>query len=247
MSEWVPGRNPVREALRSDRVTVVEIYRAPSAGGAVVEEIQRLAGDRGIPLHRVPEDQIVERVEDRGYQGVLARIEEFPILPLPELLDGLPGSGWWRLVVLDQVQDPVNLGKLARSSLFFGAGGLVKTRDRSAPVTPTAIRTSAGALLHLPVAAVTNLSRALEELRERRFWSVGLLAEAERTVEEVPRDRHLALVLGNEESGLRRLTREGCDYRVAIRGSGQFESLNVATAGAVASYALRPPGDEPGG
>lgn len=176
------------------------------------------------------------------HQGVAAHVTLPPELderglrsfPFPE--DAL-------VVALDGITDPQNFGACARSAEGAGADLLLTRERRAAPRSPAAVRASAGALLHLPVARVANLRRALDQLKDRGFVVVGLDHRAERTVHDPPpRGRPLVLVVGAEDVGLSRLVREGCDELVAIPMAGRTESLNASAALAVAlfAYARRP-------
>lgn len=173
----------------------------------------------------------------RDHQGVAAQVALPPELderglrsfPFPE--DAL-------VVALDGITDPQNFGACARSAEAAGAALLVTRERRAAPRTPAALRASAGALLHLPVARVTNLRRALDHLKDRGFVVVGLDHRASRTIHDPPpRGGRLALVVGAEDVGLSRLVREGCDELVAIPMAGRTESLNASAALAVALFA----------
>lgn len=247
---FVGGRNPALECLRNKRLAAKVLRVADNASGASLEAVVEEASNRNVPVEVVPSSELDERAPDSNHQGVLLEVDEVHPYTLEDLLEETPSSGEGprRLLVVDQVQDPVNLGKLARSALFFGYDGLVKTSDRTAPLNSTVVETSAGAAARIPVAQVKNLRRALETLKDDRFWLVGTVPDTETPVEDVPTDRDLAVMVGHEGSGLRRLTREEADYLVSIPGSGSFESLNVATAGAIAAYALQPgpPGNEDG-
>jgi len=140
------------------------------------------------------------------------------------------GHGLW--VALDQVQDPRNLGAVMRSAAFFGAQGVVLTRDQSAPLSAVAYDTASGGMECVPHATVTNLRRALDNARDAGLWILGAAGEAERDVAQVPRDRPWLLVLGNEERGLRRLTRENCDDVCRLTPRGGVDALNVSAAAA---------------
>jgi len=145
------------------------------------------------------------------------------------------------LVALDGVQDPHNLGAILRSAEFFGATGAIWPRDRAVSVTPAAIRSSSGATERLPLARVTNLARALDLCKEAGFWVIGTVVDGGRPLREICADdppERLVLVLGSEEKGLRRLTRERCDFLATIPRRGEIGSLNVSTAAAVALAAL---------
>jgi 23S rRNA (guanosine2251-2'-O)-methyltransferase len=186
--------------------------------------------------------QAIERLGLRDHQGVAALVES------PRELDdrrlaALPFDPEALVVVLDGITDPQNLGACARSAEAAGAALLVARKRRAAPLTAASVRASAGALLHLPLARVTNLSRTLEELRDRGFFVVGLDQEAPQSIHEAPEaSRPLAVVVGAEDVGLSRLVRESCDVLVAIPMVGRTASLNASAALSVVlfGYALSP-------
>ena len=188
-------------------------------------------------------DQLERWVGPGLARGVVASAAS-PLLegvePLLERIDDAPPSRPSNrriLLALDGVVDPHNLGAILRSAEFFGAAGAFWARDRSAPLSPVAVRASAGASERLPVSQVTNLSRALALCSQHDVWTVGTVVEGGQPLREVARDGlpdRLVLVLGSEGAGLRRLTRDRCDYLVSIDGGGSGGSLNVSAAAAVA-------------
>lgn len=237
--EYIGGRNAVLESLKNKRLAAESLMVSESASGTRIDQIISEASDRAIPVRNVPNEQLDSESGSASHQGVLLEVSELHPHELDDLLALSEEKQNRRLFVLDQVQDPVNLGKIARIALYFGFDGLVKTRDRTAPLSSTVIETSAGAAARLPIAQVKNLRRAMDVLKDNRFWLVGTVPDSEQTVEDVPVDRDLAVILGHEGSGIRRLIREESDYLVRIPGDGALDSLNVATAGAVSAYALQ--------
>jgi 23S rRNA (guanosine2251-2'-O)-methyltransferase len=166
-----------------------------------------------------------------------AELADFTYAELPDLIEAAKAaSAPPFLLALDGVTDPQNLGALARSAHALGAHGLVLPKDRSATITPAAAKAAAGALEHCPVARVTNLSRALEEMKEAGLWIVGLAAEGDRLLQQVNLRTPLSLVLGSEGKGIRPLVRKHCDHLARIEMSGRLGSLNVGAAGAIALY-----------
>lgn len=147
------------------------------------------------------------------------------------------GKGLW--LAIDQVQDPRNLGAIFRSASFFGVAGVLLTRDRAAPLSSVAYDTASGGLEHVPFAWASNLSRDMAIARDEGLWILGAAGEAEDDVSTVDRERPWLLVLGNEEKGLRRLTREGCDQLCRLTPRGAVDSLNVSVAAAVLMANLR--------
>lgn len=234
--EIVPGRRPALEAVRSGAATEVLVARG-SRRTAGLRDLLRDARTAGVSVEEVPRHLLDELASGARHQGVVARVRSRPALGEADL------ARWpWEedavVVVLDGVTDPHNLGACARTADAAGAAALVIRRPRGAGETPAAMRASAGALAHLPVARVANVSRALDRLKGAGFWVVGLDGRADRTIDQAVRaDGRVALVLGAEGSGLSRLVAERCDELLAIPMRGRVESLNVSVAAGVALYA----------
>jgi len=236
VSERIEGRNAVIEALRSGR----ELERVFIAHGvkhdASLDEIRTLAQQAGVPVTGVDRVEL-DRASERGHhQGVAAAAAEFVYATLAEVVQRAEGRERSLVVLLDHVTDPGNLGAVIRSAEVAGADGVIIAERRSAPVTTIVHKASAGATAHLPVARVTNLVRALDELKSAGFWVGGASERAEQTLWEAPLDGRLVLALGAEGEGLSRLVAEHCDFLVGIPVNGQVDSLNVAQAATVLAY-----------
>ncbi|MGH2691095.1 MAG: 23S rRNA (guanosine(2251)-2'-O)-methyltransferase RlmB [Actinomycetota bacterium] len=235
----VVGRRPALEAVRSGRA--IEVLVAQEARStAALREVVEAAGASDIPVVRVPGERIESLADGALHQGVAARVRPVARLAETDLAsrDWAPDSV---VVAIDGVTDPQNLGALARTVEAAGAEALITRRRRAAHLQKVAIKASAGALLHLPVAEVANIPRALSLLKEAGFWVVGMDESAETSIfEEEPTGR-LAIVLGAEGTGLSRLVRASCDELLAIPIRGKVASLNVSVAAGVAlfAYAMR--------
>lgn len=233
---WIAGRRPVLEALRAGTATRVAL--APSTRqSAVLDEIVELANWRSIHVEQCSLQALEDRTGTRRTQGVAAHILRPPVKGLSGLLSGAAGSGREPfLLALDQVQDPHNLGALIRTAEAAGVHGVVLPDRRSAPLSAATARASAGAVSFLPVLRVNNLARALDEIREAGVWVGGVDAAAPQSVYSADLTVPICLVVGNEGTGLRRLTRQHCDYLVRLPMVGHVESLNASVAGAIALY-----------
>jgi len=230
--EILYGIHPVREALAAGQRKVSAVYVAAGASGRAVDEVREAAVARGVSVSRVEADFWKSRKLLR--HPVAARVSPLPERELHDLLEAARASGRPGLIlVCDQVEDPQNLGALARSALCAGAHGLVLARRRAAPLSPAAVKASAGALEHLPVARVPNLVRAVETLKEEGYWIFGADAEADATLWEADFTGPSVLCLGGEGRGLSRLLAEHCDRVVCIPQSGPVTSLNASAAGSV--------------
>ncbi len=237
-SRTVHGIHPVLEALRAhpgevERVYVLEGSVPPRAAA----EILTRAREAKVRVERVPRERLVAMVEGGVHQGVVARLREFGYAELDEVLARATASGQPPLVVvLDGVQDPHNLGAVIRSADALGAHGVVLGKDRSVGVTATVARASAGAVEHVPVARVTNVSRALEELKAAGLWVVAADPEGDQVVWAARLDGPLALVIGGEGAGVRPGVLKHCDLRLRIPMAGQVASLNASVSAALLLY-----------
>ena len=228
--EIIYGLRPVVEALRSKRREVREVL--DSVGD---REISSEAAVRGIPVKRVPRDRVEELARGGVHQGVVARVGPYPYSGLEEIL-AAPDP---LVVVLDRVTDPRNLGAVLRAADGAGVSGVVVPKDRAAGVTPAAVKASAGASEHVPVARETNLRRALEKMKGAGIWVYGAEDGAASAYTKLDLSGSIAFVLGSEGRGLRRLVREGCDDAVSIPMLGAVSSLNVSVAAAVLLFEAR--------
>jgi 23S rRNA (guanosine2251-2'-O)-methyltransferase len=234
-AELLVGRNPVVEALRA-KVPATALYLAQGLDSDErITESVRIAGNRGIALLEVSRGELDRRTGGVLHQGIALQVPPFAYTPLPDLLREADESGTPPLLVaLDGVTDPRNLGAVIRSALAFGGHGVVVPERRSAGVTATAWRTSAGAAARLPVAQVTNLVRALKECRAAGLFVIGLDADGSTSLDELEMATEpLVVVVGSEGRGLSRLVGETCDLTVSIPMSPAAESLNASVAVAV--------------
>lgn len=233
--ERIWGRNPVLEALRAGtRVRRVLLARGISPSRPI-QEILELAAARGVPIEYVERDEL-DRFT-RHHQGVVAEVREFKYAELPDLLEAAARKGEPPLLLaLHSVQDPQNLGSLIRTADAVGCHGVIIPRHRAARVTAAVEKASAGAVEYVPVARVTNLSRALEWLKHRGVWVIGLEADGPEPFYAVDYGLPTVIVLGGEGTGLGQVVRAHCDRVVRIPMGGHVNSLNVGVAGAVVLY-----------
>ncbi len=237
-SRTVHGIHPVLEALRAhpsdvERVYVLEGSVPPRAAA----EILSRARDAQVRVERVPRERLQALVESGAHQGVAARLREFAYATLEEVLARAEASGSPPLVVaLDGLQDPHNLGAVIRSADALGAHGVVLPKDRSVGVTAAVARASAGAVEHVPVARVTNLPRALEELKAAGLWVAAADPEGDQALWEARLDGPLALVIGAEGAGVRPGVLKHSDLRLRIPMAGRVGSLNASVSAALVLY-----------
>lgn len=227
---WMTGFHAVEEALAAGR-PLDRIVIARGRHGDRMEAIVRQAKSRGVPVRFEDRQQIDRLVGTREHQGVAALAAAKKAVEIEDLI--VANDGHSLLVLLDGVEDPHNLGAIIRSSLAAGAQGVVIPERRAAGLTDAVERASAGALAHLPIARVTNLVRAMEQMKEAGYWLVGLDERVEKNYTEVDLKGAIGIVLGSEGEGLHDLTRKRCDFLVSIPTSGPVRSLNVSVAAGI--------------
>jgi 23S rRNA (guanosine2251-2'-O)-methyltransferase len=235
------GIHAVKEALEAQR-PIDRIAIARGRQDTRIEEIVQLARQQSVPVRFEDRGHLDRLANSRDHQGVVAVAAARAAATLKDILasaNTVPGQ-IGLLVLLDGVEDPHNLGAIVRTALAAGAHGVVIPERRAAGLTDTVARSSAGALAHLPVAKVTNLARAMEELKEVGYWLVGLDESADKTYTEVDYASPVGIVLGSEGQGLHELTRKRCDFVVSLPTTGPVKSLNVSVAAGVVLFeALR--------
>ncbi|MDF1501093.1 MAG: 23S rRNA (guanosine(2251)-2'-O)-methyltransferase RlmB [Anaerolineales bacterium] len=234
--EWIYGRNPVLEVMRagSREVQKIRIASGVEMAGPLAEIMER-AERNGVGVDRLPRAEL-DRVTD-NHQGVLALASEYRYVSLDEILGHASSTEEAPfLLLLDMVQDPQNLGTLLRTAEAVGVHGVIIPTKRSATVTPAVVSASSGASEHIRIAQ-HNLAQAIRTLKEQGVWVAGLEgARQARPLQEVDLSGPIALVVGHEGSGMRRLVQESCDYLVRIPMRGSVESLNAAVAGSIALF-----------
>jgi 23S rRNA (guanosine2251-2'-O)-methyltransferase len=238
------GVNPVLEALRAKRRAIREITIANGAKDARLSELIELSRAEHIPVHYAPRQHLDRATGNAVHQGVVARIAAAEYTDVDELLESIDQLGRngtpALVVVLDGVEDPHNLGAILRTAECTGVNGVFVPERRAVGLTETVGKASAGAIEYVPVARATNLSRLIDQLKERNLWVVGTAADASTDYTGWDWTRASAIVMGSEGSGLHRLVREHCDALVRIPVWGQIESLNVSVATGIILYeALR--------
>lgn len=235
------GIHAVHEALLAGR-SLERIVIARGRQDRRVEEIVQLARRRGVPVRFEGRDQLERLAGSQDHQGVVAVSAAHSAASLEDLLAraGADLSHKGLLVLLDGVEDPHNVGAIIRTALAAGAHGVILPERRAAGLTDTVARASAGALAHLPVAKVTNLVRAMEELKQAGYWLVGLDERAEKNYTQADYTSPVGIVLGGEGKGLHDLVRKRCDFLVSLPTTGPVRSLNVSVAAGVVLFeALR--------
>ena len=241
MARVVYGANPVRELVTARPQAVSVVYLAAGAPGPAIAQLRELCKGRRVAVEERERDELDALCGDSAarHQGAVAITGELRYAELDDVVDEVVAAGQAPLlVVLDSVQDPQNLGAIVRSAHLLGAHAVVIAKDRAAPVTPAAVKASAGATEHLPIAQVTNIARTLEELRDARgIWGVGAVTDMGAPPPwKVDLCGPVALVVGAEGKGLRPLVARACGFPTRIPMTGKVASLNVSAAAAVLLY-----------
>jgi 23S rRNA (guanosine2251-2'-O)-methyltransferase len=227
----IHGLHAVAAALRNERVQVRELLLQHGRDDARVSEVLKFAQQRRIAVRRVPRKELDDRFAGARHQGVVAICDAIPHYDeddLDDILDAVAGPPF--LLVLDGVQDPHNLGACLRSADAAGVHAVVMPKDRASPLNATARKVASGAAESVPVVQVTNLARVLRAIKDRGIWLVGAAGETEQSIYELDLRGALAIVMGAEGQGMRRLTKEHCDFLAHIPMAGVVESLNVSVA-----------------
>ena len=218
---FIPGFHAVRETLKEQSGMLQEIWVAEGKPSARTEEILNLATSRNIPIHFKQQQYLSELFDHIAHQGIVGITKSVDYADLDQvvrrsLLEGASAL----LLAADHITDPGNLGALIRTAAFFGGHGLIIPRDRSAAMTPAALKRASGAHAKLPVARVTNLGRALDDLSEKGFWIIGTAGEAQLSIYDFDWNRPVVLALGNEQKGLSPSVLKRCHERVRIPSPG---------------------------
>jgi 23S rRNA (guanosine2251-2'-O)-methyltransferase len=241
MPEYIWGRNPVLETLRSPRRVKRILLAEGQRESPVVVAITQEAEQQHIPIETTPRHRLDQISQGAVHQGCVAVVEARAYADLDDILAYAQQKQEDPfLLILDAIQDVNNLGSLLRSAEAAGAHGIVIPLHEAADVNATVVKTSAGASEHLLIAQETNLTRAIEYLKKQNVWVIGLAGEASTLYDQADLTGPLALVVGNEGKGISRLVREHCDLLIKLPMHGVINSLNAAVAGSIALYeALR--------
>ncbi len=238
MKRHLCGVHAVREALASHARDLAVVYFAEDPARGPLAEVATIARNARVTVEVRAASELDALAGPVRHQGVVAiAAGDYPYLDLDALLTKASARTQTPLIVaLDEVTDPHNLGAIVRSVVALGADGVITLKDRAAPVTPVVVRASAGATEHAAIARVVNLSRTLEALSRKDIRTVGLDADGSADLEAIDLTGPVALVVGSEGYGLRRLVKERCDVIARIPLSGPVASLNASVAAAIAIY-----------
>ena len=233
----VAGRNPVTEALNGGR-TVERIFIADGAEGSV-SKIVAIAKEQGVIVDFVPKEKIDSMAPGVKHQGVVAKVSEYKYSDIEDVFAKAIESGEDPfIVILDEIEDPHNLGAIVRTAECAGAHGVIVPKRRSASLTQSAALSAAGAIETMPIVQVTNLARTIEDLKKRGVWIAAADMDGD-VYYDADLKGPIAIVIGNEGKGVGHLVKEKCDFVIKIPMYGEINSLNASNAAAVLMYGIR--------
>lgn len=232
----IAGRNPVMEALKIDaKIDKLFVARGEREGSIV--RIIALAKEKGIPISEADKVKLDHISGIKNHQGVVAYINSVEYYSVEEIINSAKEAGEAPVVIVaENLTDPHNLGAIARTAEASGIHGIIIPKNRSVGITPVVVKASAGALMHVKVARVSNIPQTLDKLKDLGLWVYGTAAEAEKNFYETDLTGAAAFVIGNEGEGMSRLVRDKCDFLVSIPMQGKVSSLNASVAAALLMY-----------
>ncbi|MFM1654440.1 23S rRNA (guanosine(2251)-2'-O)-methyltransferase RlmB [Brevibacillus sp. B_LB10_24] len=234
--EWIAGKNPVIEALRSGR-TINKIWIAEGVNKNLMGPVFSLAKEQGVVVTTANRKKLDQLAGTDNHQGVIASVAAYEYVEVDDILArAAKRQEAPFLLILDELEDPHNLGSILRTADAAGVHGVIIPKRRSVGLTATVAKASAGAIEYIPVARVTNIVRTMEELKEQGVWIAGTDARGDQDFRQGDYAIPLALVIGSEGKGMSRLVREHCDFLYRLPMAGQVTSLNASVAAALLMY-----------
>ncbi|MEL7832514.1 23S rRNA (guanosine(2251)-2'-O)-methyltransferase RlmB [Fodinibius sp. Rm-B-1B1-1] len=233
---YIYGRNPIKEALTNEAERVEKIFVRDSLHDSQLPELFNLASQHRIPISHVPGSKLYDLVGSVNDQGVVALMSQISYQDFGNWLDSVDTSTYPAVLLLDEIEDPGNLGAILRTAAAAGIEAVLVPKHRQAPVNATVHKTSAGTAGRIPIVRVGNLNQAIMELKDEGFWIGGLDMDGEQKLWDLEIDRPLAFVVGSEGSGISQKTLEHCDYKFRIPMENRVESLNASVSAALLCY-----------
>jgi len=235
ITEILYGIHPITEALIAKRRKIFTIYAAANKDNIRIEKILNIARALNIPIKKISAEKLKSLAKTGNHQLIAAKTTPFPFSEAEEIYEYGKENF---IVLLDSILDTHNLGAIIRTALCAGAGGIIIPKNRSAMPSPAVSKISAGALEHIKIAKVVNLTDTIKRLKKNNIWAAGLDAKGDYSLFETRFPKALAIVIGGEEKGLRSLVKKECDFTVSIPLCGQIDSLNASVSGAVVMYEI---------
>ena len=235
--EMIIGKNPVLEAIKSGR-TIHKILLSDAINKRVEQDMMKQAKKNKVIVQKVPRKRL-DQLTDGSHQGVLAYVSNYSYFTIDDILQNAANRQEIPFImILDELEDPHNLGAILRTADAAGAHGIIIPKRRSALLTQTVAKASAGAIEHIPVARVTNIGRAIDYLKEKHIWVVGTDETGEKDYRTLDGQTAIALVIGNEGNGMTRLVKEKCDWLIQLPMQGNIPSLNASVAASLLMYEI---------
>lgn len=235
-TDKIVGRNPVMEALKSGREIDKILIAKGTEGGSLIKIIGK-AKDKGIPIQYVERQKLNELSEDNVHQGIIATVAAYEYRDFEDIIEEAKKKNKDPFIlVLDEIEDPHNLGSIMRTADAVGVDGIIIPKRRSVGLTATVAKSSAGAIEYVPVAKVSNIAQTIDRIKEMGIWVAGADMSGNEEHYNTDLKGPLALVIGSEGRGISRLIKEKCDYLVKLPMVGQVSSLNASVAAAVLMY-----------
>ncbi|WP_409303719.1 23S rRNA (guanosine(2251)-2'-O)-methyltransferase RlmB [Peribacillus sp. SCS-155] len=233
--EYIIGRNPVLEALRSER-DINKIWIAEGSQKGQMQQIIGIAKERQVLTQIVPKKKI-DQMSDGNHQGVVAQVAAYSYAELDDLFARAEERNEAPFfILLDEIEDPHNLGSIMRTADAVGAHGIIIPKRRAVGLTATVAKSSTGAIEYIPVARVTNMGRAIDEIKERGVWVVGTDAKGTDDYRNMDGKMPIGLVIGSEGKGMGRLIKDKCDFLIRLPMAGKVTSLNASVAASLLMY-----------
>ncbi len=236
--EFIYGRNAVKEFLELRPEHVTKLYLKQSLQGKDIRDLEQDASAGRVPVQRVPGKRLMELVGAVNDQGVVAAISSAGYMDLDDWLDTVDMNHNPILLVMDEIDDPHNFGAMIRSAAATGVSGVIVPKHRQAPLSGAVMKSSAGAVLKIPIIRVGNTNQTLQKLKKKGFWVCGTGMDAKQTLWQQNYNMPLAVIIGSEEKGIRKKTMEHCDMIVRIPMQNNMESLNASVSASLICYEI---------
>lgn len=235
--EIIIGRNPLIQAIKSGR-TINKVFISQQLNRSTENEIRQLLYKENVPIQTVPRKKLDELLAGK-HQGIIAFVASYTYASLNEVLQNIKAQNELPfLIILDELEDPHNLGAILRTADATGAHGVIIPKHRAVGLTGTVAKASAGAIEHVPVIRVTNIVKTIEQLKENNIWVIGTDERTSDDYRTLDGDTALAIVIGNEGRGISRLVKEKCDWFVHIPMHGTIPSLNASVAASILMFEI---------
>ncbi|HET6527843.1 MAG TPA: 23S rRNA (guanosine(2251)-2'-O)-methyltransferase RlmB [Balneolaceae bacterium] len=236
---YIYGRNPIEEALKAEAERIEKIFVRDTLHDAQLSAIFDLASQHRIPISHVPGSKLFDFVGKVNDQGVVALMSAITYQDFGNWLDSVDVAGYPAILLLNEIEDPGNLGAILRTAAAAGMEAVLVPKHRQAPVSPAVFKASAGTAGKIPIVRVGNFNQAILKLKDKGFWIAGLDMAGDQNLWNLEIDRPFAFVIGNEGSGIRQKTLEHCDYKMKIAMENGVESLNASVSAALVCYEWR--------